>query len=280
MLAYFYVVTYMPDFDTNRNRLNWFMDGMILFTGTCWIGMALIMSLLCLYDPTGIIFFGAWIPKNYYSFFPIGLLIWLHHTWFVFVASLNGALTFGFILAYMFYVTVIFTNELRLGNKQSKYKALNKLRDNSENLTHIYRCFQILNANTMCFIGQFVAFTHALLIVTPVWCIFVLFRYWNVLSVLTKGPMILGFPLSMGFWTFVLQLGKYLFVGSNKIMVSWSRAVYNDSKERKIMKSFRKSCRPVVICWGKNLVLGRMTQFNYIKGIMRGTFKILVTSKG
>lgn len=108
---------------------------------------------------------------------------------------------------------------------------------------------------------------------------FVMFRYWNVLSILGKGPMILGLPLSMGFWTLVLQLGKYLLVGSNKIMVSWSCTAYTDCKERKVMKVIRKSCKPVAISWVTSLVLGRMTQFNYLKGIMWGTFKFLVTSK-
>ncbi len=120
----------------------------------------------------------------------------------------------------------------------------------------------------MCFIGQFVAFTHALMIVIPVLCIFVLFRYWNALSTLGKGPVVLGFPLTFGFWTFVLQLGKYLFVRSNNGLVSWSRKTWNSRLENKIMGKFRKSCRPVVLCWGKALVLARITQFNYIKGIM------------
>lgn len=75
--------------------------------------------------------------------------------------------------------------------------------------------------------------------------------------------MILGFPLNTGFWIFVLQLEKYLLA--------------TDELENKVMRKFSKSCKPVVICYGKILVVGRITQFNYIKGIMCRALRVRVT---
>lgn len=46
----------------------------------------------------------------------------------------------------------------------------------------------------------------------------------------------------------------------------------------KVIKAFRKTCKPVVICWGKSLVLGTLAQFKYVKGKTLGTPKILATS--
>lgn len=112
----------------------------------------------------------------------------------------------------MYYVTVVFTKELRLGNKLSSCRTFSCLREKPENLKHIYRCFHILNAKTMWFIRKFVASSHGLYMIVQVWCIFVLFRYCKALSKLDKGPMLLGFPLNTGFWIFVLQLVKYLLV--------------------------------------------------------------------
>lgn len=206
----------MPNFDTDKNWLSWYLGGMVLFVGMCWMGMAILMSLLFVRSLWNIILWSLDSCKLL-LFFHNGFLIWIHHSWFAFVASLNGVLTFGFILTYLFYITVVFTKELLLGMKQSKYRILNKSRNKTENLRHIYWGFRILNANTTCYFGKFVTFNHALIIITPVWCMFVLFLYWNILSILTKGPMILGSPPNMGFWTLVL---KYLFVGSYKIMVS------------------------------------------------------------
>lgn len=46
------------------------------------------------------------------------------------------------------------------------------------------------------------------------------------------------------------------------------------------MRKFSKSCKPVVICYCKSLVVGRITQFNYTKGIMLGVLKVCVTLRG
>ncbi len=220
----------MPNFDKENDKLNLYFDAMVLITGLTWIGLSVVINLLCIYDPTSLFFFGAWIPPKYYSFFPIGLLICMHHCYFCFVAGVNAAITICFCETYFVYVTVVFTNELKLGYEKSRYRTSDNLRNDPNNLRHIYRCFQILNANAMCVTGIFIAVTHALCIILPVMCNFILIHYWNSLSLLANVPVKLGLPISMGWWTFVLQLGKYLFVRSNKILNSWNLKSWGSKK--------------------------------------------------
>ncbi len=247
--------------------------------GVTWVGLVFVVFLLCVYDPTGVIFLGVWIPHRYYSFFPFGLLVCFFHGYFGYIFALNAIMVVGFCELYMFYLTVIFTKELKLGQGRSKYRSLDILRTKSENLRHIYRCFQIINSNAMCFMGRFMAISHALCTIVPVLCNFILIRYWNTLDTLSKCPVIFGIPVALGYWTFVLQIGKYLFVRSHKILNSWKKHAWEDKMERKVMGKFVKSCRPVVLCWNKSLVFARITQFNYIKCIMRATFKVLLATR-
>ncbi len=87
----------------------------------------------------------------------------------------------------------------------------------------------------------------------------------------------IGYVAFLIFWIFVLQIGKYLWIQGNKNFDSWAKFDCSCSNhEKKIMKRFRKSCRLVLICHGKVLVFGRMTQFVYIKSLIIYTCKLLI----
>ncbi len=269
----------MPNFDREKDKINLYLDALVCITGLTWIICMTIVILLCIYDPTSLVFFGAWIPPKYYSFFPTGVLICIHHAYFCYVAGVNAAITLGFCETYFVYVTVIFTNELKLSKSPRFYRTLDTLRNDPNNLRHIYRCFQLLNANAMYITGKYLFAGHVLCLIIPVLCNFILIHYWANLGLLAKVPVMLGLPTSMGYWTVVLQFAKYLFVRSTKLLNSWNGKCWGSKKETSVMNKFRKSCRPVIIHWNKNLVLGRMTQFNYIKGVLRGTGKVLLAAK-
>ncbi len=273
---FFFLDTYIPAFDTESSKLNKNMEVVlyvfsvsVLFTFLCTIA-------LLIYDPTSVIFFGALIPPKYYAYFPVGILAILYHTFYLFVLCFNLIYTMTIILVFLLYVTILLTKEMSLS--RNKYKTLDILRQ-PENLRVAYRAFQVLFANFVCFIGPFVSLAHAFSVCLPIFCNFFLIRYWGNLNLISKLFAIMIALILFSVWTFVLQLGKYLFVRGNKIVGSWKRQRWENKIEEKVMERFQKSYRLVLIRCGNQLVLGRITQFNFVKSIMRGTFRSLLTSK-
>ncbi len=281
MQIFFYCIffvseNYMPSFNPESSKLNtaieillygFFMS--ILFTMFCAI-------LLLIYDPTSVVFFGALVPLKYYSYFPIGIVIIIYHTFYILLVSFNLIYTVAILIVFILYSTVLLTKEMSL--TRNSYKTLNILRT-PQNMRVTYRAFQILFANLLCFAGPFLLLGHGFTVMFPIFCNFVLIRYWNVLKPISKIFAVMAAVMVFGFWTFVLQLGKYLSVRGNKTLESWKRKRWNNHLDRRIMQNFQKSCRLVLIRCGNQLVLGRITQFNFVKAIMRGTFRSLLTSK-
>lgn len=266
----------MPTFNPESCRFNKTIDILIFSLCASTIAMFSAIILVLVYDPTSLIFLGALLPKQYYSYFPTGIIIVLFHTYFIICGCLNMMFVLGCGLLYALYTTAILTKELDFSKK--RYRTLDRLR-NSENLQIVYRGFQILNANMLSFVGPVVLVGHGVCAILPMFCNFILIRYWDILDAISiTSVSIMGiFPL--GFWTLVLQFGKYLFVRGNKTLGSWNRQSWGNLRENKIMKRFGRSCRLVLLRYGNQLVIGRMTQFVFVKAIMRGTFKSLLTIK-
>lgn len=266
----------MPKFNPNRSRLNMWIDAFVLFYSLSCFTVGFLVTLYCLFDPRAAVFLGALIPLQYYSYLIMAIIATLFHGYMMIVLELSVALTGSIVIFILWYLTVILTKELRLG--RTSYKTLNTLRE-QDNLRIIYRSFQILNENAMCFIGPYITMFHCLFVLFPALCNFLLIRYWHDLDLLCKLPLLTGCFLVTGFWLLVLQLGKYLWVRGNRILTSWSRTSWSGSNtEMKIMRKFTKSCRPILIFHGKQLVVGRMTQFFYFKAVTRGTFRALLTT--
>ncbi len=139
----------MPSFNREKDKLNLYLDALVCITGITWITITIVVTLLCIYDPTSLVFFGAWIPLKYFSFFPTGCLKCIHHGYYCFVAVVSAAITCCFWETYCVYVRVIFTSELKLNNKKGVYRTSDHLRTDSNSLRHVYRCLQIQNANAM-----------------------------------------------------------------------------------------------------------------------------------
>lgn len=243
--------------------------------GCCWTCSLIFLMILCVYDPRSIIFLGALIPEKYYTYFPWGILVTIFHFYMMIVLALNTIVAVGFGLVYAVYLTEMLTKELRMGQKY--YRTLDSLRKPA-NVIKVYRSFQILHCNGY-FLGIFVLLGHGLCVIAPILCNFILIEYWNQLQPLSKVPMLLCIPSTMGFWAMVLHQGKLLFVRGNKILWSWRSHNWGRRRDNKIMERFRWSCWPIVLRHGNQIVLARITQFNYFKGIIRGILRALLTVK-
>lgn len=161
--------------------------------------------------------------------------------------------------AYMFYLVVLIQDH-KLGYKHV-YKMSNALRM-AKHICVFYRSLQILHKNALCFMSQYLAILHLLFTVFFLFVNFSFIRFWNELNWLIIGFISVGYIGCFSFWMFVLQIGKYLWIKGNNNFDSWDKVGFVcNPAEKKVMKKFKKSCRLILICHGKILLIGRMTQF-------------------
>ncbi len=264
---------FMPDFERNKNKLNFFIDGLVLGLVTAGIVLSIFVFIFCIYDPREGILLGRLIPMKFYnSICPSGFLVALFYAYLILILEATICTTGSLVLIYMFYLTVLLDNEFHL-NSTKKYRTTNLFRE-PENLRNSYRTLQILNEYFLCFIKLYVTLFHWLFSVFPVFANNVLMRYWNSFTWIEITMLIFATLVVITFWMLTLQFGKYLWIKGQQNLHSW--ICVNSSclqREKRVMAKFRRSCRPILIRHGNMLVLGRMTQFIYVKSIILYTGK-------
>lgn len=231
-----------------------------------------------LIKPQDAMFIGYLIPSSVYSFFPFGLILGIFQGHIILIAVTNISLCGGAVIVYLWYLAVLYTRELHLDQPPKKYKADPKVRSDPKNLRHVYRSLQVFNEIVMELAGQYGVMCHVAFIVLPTIGNFALIRYWDQLQILVIVLIIGGLTVMAVFWMFVLQVGKYLYVRGQKILLSWKRTYLWKGKgmEYKAMKKFAKGSRLILLRYRNILVFKRVTQLIYIKCVMRGTFKALL----
>lgn len=59
--------------------------------------------------------------------------------------------------------------------------------------------------------------------------------------------------------------------------VSWKRHTWESKPKARYMRKFRKACRPLLIRYQETFVVKRITPFVYVKGVIRGIFRAVLT---
>lgn len=212
---------------------------------------------------------------EYYSYFPWGLLVVLFHTYLIITLLIGLGIMGTVVMVFLLYGTLAYTRELSL--KHSGHATTDSLRQ-PENLIKAFRGVTIVLKLFSLLLGPFVLFFHALCSIVPIYASFILIWYGSRLEWVESGVAIAVLVASIGFWMTVLQGAKYFCIGGAKTLRSWNEFSYGQDKQVRIMmKKFRLSCCPLAIGYGKTFKLERITQFIYIKGIVRGIMKTALT---
>lgn len=210
-------------------------------------------------------------------FTPIKCVYILIHLYMLAIVFLACNLMVAYTITYCYYITIFYTIELRLGQKPSIYRTVSKLRDKPENLCLTYRAFQVLNQYLLEFFGPILLITHGGMMYMTCICNVVLLRYWDYMEPLAKAPVITGGLVCVLAWTFVLEFGRLLFSKGTKVISSWSKKDWKNVHASKLMKTFQKSCKPLVLAYGSSFVIKKLTMLNFYKGISRGTMRLLLS---
>lgn len=274
VLVLFIAGEYMPDFDTERSFFNRIM-GTLIYMQICLLFVIYILVVLfALVKPRGPVTFGELVPREYFYWW-VHLLIFAYHFHLVTLVMTNVTTMGGIMLVYLAYFTYFLAKELHLN--KSKYKTVSKLRE-MESIMHIYRSFQVLHANVMFVMGILLVSCNIVFMSSVMWANFTLARYWENFALLIKVPLLLGSPTLTLFWMIVLDIGRILGSGSKKVLVSWKMHSWNTNRSRKLMSKFRKSCKPIMLCYGLQFIVGRRSVLKFLKGVVRGTMRALLAA--
>lgn len=78
-------------------------------------------------------------------------------------------------------------------------------------------------------------------------------------------------------WAWILEIcGRYN-AESKKTLDSWKFLEHRGKEEKKLMSKVRKSCRPFSFGEKGIFVIKRMTVLKFLRGIVKGTFRALLT---
>lgn len=147
----------MPNFNPEASKVSRIIEYIVLMTSFGCIITCLFIGMACIYNSPEAIFRGELVPKAYYSYYTWGIAISVFHSFQLVTLSVNLAITTNLIIIYLFYVTLLLTQELCLGRKS--YRTLNFVRE-CQNIQCEYRTMQVLQAYAMELFGPFFIFFH------------------------------------------------------------------------------------------------------------------------
>lgn len=237
--------------------------------------MGLLSIIWCIINPRESLFLGDLIPADYYSYYPWGILVCIFHIPLIILLCLSTATTCSFGMLFYYYLLHILTQELRIG--QQHYKTVDALRQ-PEQLTKTFIMLRIIHKYFELTIGRLLLFLHMMMTIGPVLAMFLLIAFSGRLRFFENALLFVSAVSPTFLWIFTLQVGNYLFVRGNKTVNSWRFFDLSKSRrEVKSMQKFRRCCKPLLLCYGKTFKVERITQFVYVKGIVRGVFRLLLT---
>lgn len=266
--------TFFLHFDPSKSKVGLTLNIFVAtFIGSiiCILGLCVTLGTL---QPRGFIFIGQLIPEKYF-YFPVGVLAICYHVYLMTCVSFSAAIAGSGALIYCFNVAMVI-KELRLGRR--KYTSEDTLRTLKPTM-HVYRSLQVIHATAMYLFGPYLVVFNAIFMMSTIYVNFVLMRYWGSLELLTR--LLLWFiNFILTFYLVLLWLGCTFFVGSLSTLRSWKGLKWSETKAgNKEMKAFQRSCRPILMCWGNHFVIRRQSIFVYGRGVVRGTFRALLTTK-
>lgn len=272
------IAQHMPKFDPNKAKgMFQLLDiSLILFYIVCILLYTFCIMVL-LNNPKGVIYIGSLIPSKYFTL-PVALAVIVFHAYMFAVVCTSAAALGGPIIMYSYYIYFMISHELFMG--RAKYICDEKFRS-GQNIRKFYRSLQVIHQHTMQHsnLGIYVVIVNSFCEASSIYLSFVLIRFWTELKIVSKAPLIVGDLFSLGYWPVILQMGRMFYLGGCRTLGSWKRHDWGFQEQNKLMRKFVKSCQMILICYGKQFVVGRKSVLIYFKGVERGIFRVLLMTK-
>jgi len=216
----------------------------------------------------------------FYSSFPTFLqnnyTIFVYACHYVHFALYAWNVLFFMLLLFFLYVVPsvpLILKELR--PNKANYVTFNHLRT-LKYLLPTYRSLEVLHLNVNSIVGLAFIPEQTLVTQLALFSICTMISRWNELDVITT---MLLFTWTAGFlviWSTALEAAGLLHMEGRRLLLSWKHWNWN-AHDKKVMSKFRKSCRPIGLRVGSYHIIKRTSVLSFLRGIVRGTFRALLT---
>ncbi|CAL8141263.1 unnamed protein product [Orchesella dallaii] len=105
---------------------------------------------------------------------------------------------------------------------------------------------------------------------------YTLFRYWNEVNVVVRVFVVDVNISTVTAWFIIISWSGICYKTSAKTVHSWKNFEFKSSYERKIIKKFCRSCKPIALgCMGYTMT--SVTALKFLLSLIRGTFRTVLT---
>ncbi|CAL8125329.1 unnamed protein product [Orchesella dallaii] len=264
---------YLPYYDPNQEMTSILIEAMLAMIG-CFVALMLLLtSLFFFLFPRTSCLIGSIIPDDTFILirFPIVYIFPQYMT----VSTISTA-SFLIIIMYLYGTIGIpfIVKEFRLGRKC--YASLASLRK-PKNLMLAYRTAQILHEKFRLIFQYLIVPTQFIITNLFIFCCVMIIKFGQSLKPSSRFMLVSWALFGITFWASYLWLGGYLYLNGNRVLKSWKYHPWNSRAEKNLMSKFQKSCRPIMIHYGRTYVIKKVTVLKFLRGISRGVLRTLLT---
>ncbi|CAL8125323.1 unnamed protein product [Orchesella dallaii] len=264
---------YLPNFDPNESKYSYLLEFVFLIIGGGVGLLALANLVVIILLPNSSSQLGSVLPSNTPSLirfivtyvYPCHCLIIIHVALYIIACV-------GFLYGVIVVPFVIF--EFHVDRK--KYLTLEELRK-PYTLMKAFRMMQVMQDKLMHLVGIFLVPTQSFFGNLIVFCSYMIIKYRHEMNIATVGMMFVWSFMGFVSWGWILLVGGYLHLYRSRVLTSWKYHQWRTPQERRIMSKFRKSCKPIMIHYGKTYTIRRVSVLKFIRGFTKGILDALLT---
>ncbi|CAL8125315.1 unnamed protein product [Orchesella dallaii] len=269
---------YLPNHDPNTSKITWIIEGCLILIGFGCIGGILVSIAIIGIFPSYPIFLRSFFPAEMTGFNAILLpFIYLHPIYLIVILHWNYGIALSMYLIFGSTFVSFVVKEFRLGKESSWYKSSGQLRK-YPTLCIEYRSVFIFLEEVLEQPGKMLIQTQAMATYFTVYALCILIRNEEgKIRIPTKIVLISWSFFAVVGWSLILWMGGWLYFCGQLILKSWKYHEWTSKSEKKYMNKFRKSCRPVTIHCGNLYTIRRLSVLKFIRGVLEGIFRTLLT---
>ncbi|OXA45946.1 hypothetical protein Fcan01_19271 [Folsomia candida] len=209
------------------------------------------------------------VPKKYWNT-PMMWANYLTEAYFITISSVV-VVTVCSVITFQVAFTYPFHTEFCVNPKSGKFISLPEFRT-EDVLPLEYRKFEQLHNYYMPIFGPtFIPF-QSIVMQFSLFSNWMLLNYWGTLGILRLVLILMEAGL-ISFWTIILEFGGRFYEASKRNKESWRQL----GEQSKFVRKWRKSVRHLYAGYEGYHVIRRLSVLKFLKGIVRGTFRILLT---
>lgn len=264
---------YMPYYDPNQEFRSKLFEAVVVSIIGSILGMGALSSIYFFLLPLSPCLIGSILPSS--TFAPFRLFMLYVFPQYLTISMISSAfqLLLSPIIMGLFVVPFVLT-ELRMDQKV--YVSRCQLRRPS-NIILVYRSAQILLIKFLNILKYLLVPTQTIITNITLFSSVMLIKQGDRMSKASKAMLgSWGIVCAVG-WTLLLMNGGYMHLYGNKLLDSWKCYQWQTRKDKAIMSKFRRSCKPLMIHFGRTYVIRQLSVLKFIRSISRGIFRALLT---